>query len=451
MTERVVDPKHSYAIVVGIEKYALGPDQDLPGAVGDALRFTSWLLRRGVPDENIALFLSPLEPDLISKQRSETPHLDKVRVQPAERNVIRDELTERLPDQQGDLLFVYWGGHGVIDQKGSTRLFYADAKLKDMRNIDFDDLLRFLSSQHFLYSNFRYQILIIDACRNYDRRLSLPTDLLTGEEYGQRREQFLLLATQQGDVAKHRIPENTGLFSSIVLDVFEAADVVPWPPDMYKISEQVQSRFAEVRREELFHQTPVYQVIQRDWDGTEKPIIKSHTRLAERKMRWLPTLILLCGIIIAGLLVPQFLGQPQQSMQGDIRVAFPQLSTNDSMPTLPPIERTRRTQRLAENIRRTIGAGLTSPETTSTEVWGPEQLREAGFPPHDTLDVRVLAQQVKATIIVYGSIGEDGLNGRLTLDIVVSPINWSGRHVRILPGGPHEDHPVHGRADHQDP
>ena len=34
---------------------------------------------------------------------------------------------------------------------------------------------------------------------------------------------------------------------------------------------------------------------------------------------------------------------------------------------------------------------------------------------------------------------------------VVSPINWSDRHVRILPGGPYENYPVHRRADHQDP
>ncbi len=67
-----------------------------------------------------------------------------------------------------------------------------------------------------------------------------------------------------------------------------------------------------------------------------------------------------------------------------------------------------------------------------------------------------IARAVNTALAAYGKQADLPRVVELTsisLDhcIVVSPINWSGRHVRILPGGPHEDHPVHGRADHQDP
>ena len=48
----------TWAIVVGIEQYEFGAK--LPGAANHACRFARWLKDRGVPENQIKLFLSPL-------------------------------------------------------------------------------------------------------------------------------------------------------------------------------------------------------------------------------------------------------------------------------------------------------------------------------------------------------------------------------------------------------
>ena len=48
--------------MVGVEKYAAGRPWDVQGPAKDACRFTAWLRDKQVPDPNIMLFLSPLEP-----------------------------------------------------------------------------------------------------------------------------------------------------------------------------------------------------------------------------------------------------------------------------------------------------------------------------------------------------------------------------------------------------
>src|SRR5260370_34282396 len=54
-------PHSTFAIVVGVEEYALGKEANLPGPAHDALRFTQWLIESQVPAENIRVCVSPLQ------------------------------------------------------------------------------------------------------------------------------------------------------------------------------------------------------------------------------------------------------------------------------------------------------------------------------------------------------------------------------------------------------
>ena len=53
MAAMAVDPQKTYALVVGVEKYAAGSNWDLDGPTSDANKFVEWLRGRQVPVENI--------------------------------------------------------------------------------------------------------------------------------------------------------------------------------------------------------------------------------------------------------------------------------------------------------------------------------------------------------------------------------------------------------------
>src|SRR5450432_361701 len=63
---RAADPATTYAIVVGIEKYAGGKDWNLNGPASDACRMALWLRKNGVPADRIAFHLSPLDPEPVA-------------------------------------------------------------------------------------------------------------------------------------------------------------------------------------------------------------------------------------------------------------------------------------------------------------------------------------------------------------------------------------------------
>ncbi|MBP3957857.1 hypothetical protein J8F10_21600 [Gemmata sp. G18] len=60
-----VDPKKVYAVVVGIEKYDEEPSWNVPGPSTAARRFTKLLRDRGVPAENIRLYLAPIDDNMV--------------------------------------------------------------------------------------------------------------------------------------------------------------------------------------------------------------------------------------------------------------------------------------------------------------------------------------------------------------------------------------------------
>ncbi|GHJ37776.1 caspase family protein [Streptomyces sp. TS71-3] len=232
-------PDRTYAVVVGVERYAAGPPWDLPGPGADARRFTAWLRGRGVPAANISLLLAPLP-------AAGGPELD-VTAGPAGREAVQEVLTRRLPALEGDLLWVFWGGHGVTDPQGHRRLFYADASTDDRRNLDLDAWLTAATTD--LLPGFQRQIWLVDSCQTFVEDLgfarSLPGELPPGGDRLPGREQFVLLASGPGQRAVNDPARQTGAFSRAALAALAAADGEDWPPRMSAVAETVIRKFRE--------------------------------------------------------------------------------------------------------------------------------------------------------------------------------------------------------------
>ncbi|MEU3604754.1 caspase family protein [Streptomyces sp. NPDC035033] len=231
-------PERTYAVVVGAERYAAGPSWDLPGPAADARRFTAWLRGRGVPAPHVSLLLDPLP-------GAGGPEVD-VPSGPAGREAVQEVLTRWLPPLEGDLLWVFWGGHGVTDPQGHRRLFYADAGPDDRRNLDLDAWLTAFTTD--LLPGFRRQIWLVDSCQTFveDLRLtrSLPHELPPGGHRLPDREQFVLLASGAGRRAANDPVAQTGAFSRAVLAALAATDGAgAWPPDMDAVAAAVLREF----------------------------------------------------------------------------------------------------------------------------------------------------------------------------------------------------------------
>ncbi|MFF0480113.1 caspase family protein [Streptomyces sp. NPDC004435] len=250
-------PERTYALVVGAERYGAGPSWDLPGPAADARRFTAWLRGRGVPPAHISLLLAPLP-------GAGGPEVD-VPAGTAGREAVQQVLTRRLPALEGDLLWVFWGGHGVTDPQGHRRLFYADAGPDDRRNLDLDAWLTAFATD--LVPGFRRQIWLVDSCQTFVEDLmlarSLPQDLPPGGDRLPGREQFVLLASAPGQRAANDPVAQTGAFSRAVLAALSGADGAAWPPDMGALAGTVLREFAGggQRPTSLWH---------RSWAGDEQ-------------------------------------------------------------------------------------------------------------------------------------------------------------------------------------
>ncbi|WP_165989258.1 effector-associated domain 2-containing protein [Streptomyces sp. YIM 98790] len=216
-------PERTVAVVTGIERYAAGPAWELPGPARDAVRFRDWLLRAGVPEQNILLHLDPLPA---------TPGIPPgLPYRSAGHDALRRTFVAELPALDGDLLLLWWGGHGVLDRDEHLRLFCADATVADKRNLDLESLRRLLSSD--ALPGFHRQLWLVDACQTFEElhgfHHSLPSETLPHGHRVQTHEQALLLAGSRGQRAANDPDRATGLFSDAVLHTLRSSDV-PWPP-----------------------------------------------------------------------------------------------------------------------------------------------------------------------------------------------------------------------------
>ncbi|MBD2295706.1 caspase family protein [Anabaena sphaerica FACHB-251] len=263
-------PERTYALVVGIEKYQ-EKAWNVTAPAMDALKFADWLIQRGVPKANIRLCLSYLEENqnLFSQADLE--------IEAATEANIFTIITDFLSQKSGDLFYLFWAGHGLITSKRERRLLCADITKLNWQNIDLDSLLLFFKSDAFAI---RHHVVIIDACANYlVESAGRPTNL-GGRSFSSGKprtesQQFILLATREGEKAKVNSQEKTGYFSQAVREALAQEPLDIWPPDMRTVADKVKQQFASLDKQQL----PTYYYYQ-NWDGdkhSENPFTKSIT------------------------------------------------------------------------------------------------------------------------------------------------------------------------------
>jgi hypothetical protein len=250
-------PKRTHAVVVGIERYEAGDAWDLDGAADSALRIARWLRYRHVPVDNITVLLSPLD----TNRPAVAQALEELGFPPAPPpptvDEIRRVITEQLPSKDGDLLVLFWSGHGVLDKRKERRLFCANAAANAKYNINVTDLLAALSGKN--YVGLREQVIIVDACANFiqEMRLKLqePESGFAIGDTGPVR-QDALLAAAQGEKASFDQKARSGTFASFVADWLDE-HALALPPPMDQLAAAVLERFERLREDGFTAQHPV--------------------------------------------------------------------------------------------------------------------------------------------------------------------------------------------------
>lgn len=234
-----VDPARVHALVVGVERYDAGTDWDLPGPARDAVAFHRLLSDAGVPESQLRLHLAPLP-----------PYVPELPYAPADHATLRRALVRELPLVQGDVLWVWWGGHGVLDRAGRLRLFCSDASAADKLGIDLDSALARYAGD--AVPGFGEQLWIVDACETFEESLgfreALPPDALPVGRRNLAHRQTLLRAAGRGRAAANDPVGATGLFSEVLLALLaDRAAVLPAPPDPEELFPAVRTRIAALR------------------------------------------------------------------------------------------------------------------------------------------------------------------------------------------------------------
>ncbi|MEU1466312.1 caspase family protein [Streptomyces sp. NPDC005727] len=251
-----VAPTDIHAVVVGLERYPRAPrDWSLRGAGKDAVRFARWLTRGGVPPQNITLLLSPMResgPLLEAAAANEGLTCRQVASAHDVRRVFIDEFRQAA----GGLLYVYWGGHGVLGEDGRL-LFHPDASAEDKLCLSVEELRVFLTQM--ASHGFRQQVLFFDACATFVEEHgseSAPVVVPLPQARRETAQQFLLHASRDGQAAEQDDVAESGAFSTVLLQWLEehAADL---HPDLTALHHAVRQHFEKQRAANGPTQTPV--------------------------------------------------------------------------------------------------------------------------------------------------------------------------------------------------
>ncbi|MGK7957838.1 MAG: caspase family protein [Crocosphaera sp.] len=251
--------QNTYALVVGVEKYEKGWSS-LNGPAKDALNFADWLSRVGVPPEQIFLHISELEENQVLVDEFQSNN-KTINVQKATRNAIDQSLiTEiRQSETSGEMLYLFWGGHGITDENGFRRLFYDDGE----QNVNLNSLQESLKTRYF--NSFTKQVILIDTCAKYyqaERSSKYSPLNLRNEDYKQDRhrpcEQFVFYATSEGYGAINQDNEKTGLFSKELLNQLKQESTLPTPELMKNVTQKIKRVFETKHQEDQDYPIPIY-------------------------------------------------------------------------------------------------------------------------------------------------------------------------------------------------
>jgi hypothetical protein len=253
-----LDPERVFALVVGIESYQI-PGWSLPGPARDAVRFANWLTgTAGVPQTHVHMLLSPLQkehPQTVPSATSENVH----RV-----------LFEELPQNDGDLLWIYWAGHGFLDSRRQLLLPCADATIPFTRHLNLQAALRWWQSTNVPGGRFHRVVAVGDTCRIETQKARVLKFGANEPEAGDltpERRQFVLYAARPGEAAKNQADKGAGQFTDTLLKHLADQPVDKTVEDLVGIAHAVQADFRIMRANGEAWQEPQF-VISEDWNGS---------------------------------------------------------------------------------------------------------------------------------------------------------------------------------------
>lgn len=242
-------PDRTSVLAIGLEKYQLPRRWNLPGAGRQAVEFGRWAIERGVPPQRVRLGCTWAEEsasNAIASLGTRVVDLDG-------ESLIA--TIDDLMEEGGDLLLVYWCGHGLAGSQLERRLLTAGARENHLANVLVSDIQARFQSE--LGVGFPRQTFIVDACANLPAqpdgfRVALPE--MRMQPTGIRRtHQNFYFSTDVGQFAQFDAADAGAVFSSAILKEMGRSEPSPFPPDFASIFES-----AEREIDDRVRQTPVF-------------------------------------------------------------------------------------------------------------------------------------------------------------------------------------------------
>ncbi|MFD7555374.1 hypothetical protein ACFV9E_12675 [Streptomyces sp. NPDC059835] len=264
-------PGRTFALVAGVERYAVSPRWNLRGAARDALRFARWLTGPAqVPPGNVRLLLSPIdEPDTLDW--SDSPAMAALRTthRPATEGNVKSALLDELPQCDGDLLWIFWAGHGYLGPRDELMLPCADAQPGQIRHLNLDSALRWWRTDLVRSRRFPLQAALVDACRvdaPRDTRWNFGSNDYGGGSSVPGRRQFRLYASREGEAAQNDAERGAGRFTEALLTELGQRSVREGVTGLAASARTIHRAFREQRDRGEGWQLPQF-LVDRDWDA----------------------------------------------------------------------------------------------------------------------------------------------------------------------------------------
>jgi len=267
----IYSSKNTYACIVGIENYDDETISCLYGPRNDAIRFARFLRLRGVPAENIWLFVNQA-PKFKGIASADIPPID---VEVREPNSANIQATIReMANWPGFDLWFHWGGHGLMAHEDSRYLLTSDATREDLVALDLRSLIRYARSYAF-DDRLTTQTFIFDACAEVAKDLLprvRPLEVPPPPEGSRPIRQFQFFASRPGEMATNYTLEQTGALSNSLLKKILSST---WPPDIRNIARDLISDFERMQDNGYSSQVPTYVDYQEGSDRIHR--IYTHT------------------------------------------------------------------------------------------------------------------------------------------------------------------------------
>lgn len=215
------------AFVVGVSRYQVD-GWSLPGPARNAAIIGRRLLDLGLSPDRLHLFAEANDMDAADVKRFEDAG---VALQATSYRDIDDfwRVSLRNLAAQGDVLLVYWSGHGVIDE-GDARIFYCSDYLPAVPQRVFDALHFARHMKASPFSAFQDQIILADVCGTYVQATTPPRDGVGTRRAGVR--QLAVWATPDGAYAREE--NGVGRFTLVMDSLLAGLRGDTWPnPDQW--------------------------------------------------------------------------------------------------------------------------------------------------------------------------------------------------------------------------